>query len=55
LPFRADHGPANGHDVATAPGTGQVWATDITYVPTDEGRLYVVGVLHLYSRIAQVG
>ena len=28
----------------------QVWATDITYVPTDEGWLYVAGVLDLFSR-----
>ena len=28
----------------------QVWVTDITYVPTDEGWLYVAGVLDLYSR-----
>lgn len=28
----------------------QVWAADITYVPTAEGWLYVAGVLDLYSR-----
>jgi putative transposase len=28
----------------------QVWLTDITYVPTDEGWLYLAGVLDLYSR-----
>jgi putative transposase len=28
----------------------QVWVTDITYVPTDEGWLYVAGVLDLFSR-----
>ena len=28
----------------------QVWVTDLTYVPTDEGWLYVAGVLDLYSR-----
>jgi transposase InsO family protein len=32
----------------TAPD--QVWLTDITYVPTDEGWLYLAGVLDLYSR-----
>lgn len=28
----------------------QVWVTDLTYVPTDEGWLYVAGVLDLCSR-----
>jgi transposase InsO family protein len=28
----------------------QAWAADITYVPTDEGWLYVAGVLDLFSR-----
>jgi len=28
----------------------QVWVTDITYVPTDEGWLYLAGVLDLFSR-----
>lgn len=28
----------------------QVWLTDITYVPTDEGFLYLAGVMDLYSR-----
>lgn len=32
----------------TAPD--QIWVTDITYVPTDEGWLYLAGVLDLYSR-----
>ena len=32
----------------TAPN--QVWLTDITYVPTGEGWLYLAGVLDLYSR-----
>lgn len=32
----------------TAPD--QVWLTDITYVPTQEGWLYLAGVLDLYSR-----
>ena len=36
----------------TAPCTApdQVWVTDITYVPTREGWLYLAGVLDLYSR-----
>jgi putative transposase len=32
----------------TAPD--QVWLTDITYIPTGEGWLYLAGVLDLYSR-----
>ncbi|WP_369126846.1 DDE-type integrase/transposase/recombinase [Paenibacillus sp. A3] len=28
----------------------QVWMTDITYVPTDEGWLYLASVMDLYSR-----
>ena len=28
----------------------EVWAADITYVPTDEGWLYLAGVLDLGSR-----
>lgn len=28
----------------------QIWATDITYIPTAEGWLYLAGVLDLYSR-----
>ena len=28
----------------------QIWATDITYLETDEGWLYLAGVLDLYSR-----
>lgn len=28
----------------------EVWATDITYLPTSEGWLYLAGVLDLYSR-----
>ena len=36
-----------------APGSpNQVWLTDITYVPTDEGWLYLAVVLDLFSRKA---
>lgn len=28
----------------------QVWVSDITYIPTDEGWLYVAGIMDLYSR-----
>jgi transposase InsO family protein len=31
-------------------GPDQIWATDITYIPTDEGWLYLAGVLDLFSR-----
>ena len=34
----------------TADGPNQKWVADITYVPTDEGWLYVAGVLDLFSR-----
>ncbi len=33
---------------ATAPN--QIWATDITYIHTDEGVLYLAGVMDVYSR-----
>lgn len=33
---------------ATAPG--QIWVTDITYIPTDEGWLYLAGHKDLYTR-----
>jgi transposase InsO family protein len=33
-----------------APRPDAVWLTDITYIDTDEGYLYVAGVLDLYSR-----
>lgn len=33
-----------------ARGLNEVWVTDITYVATDEGWLYVAGILDLYSR-----
>jgi transposase InsO family protein len=36
---------------APAPtGPDQIWVSDITYIPTDEGWLYVAGVLDLWSR-----
>ncbi len=28
----------------------QAWVTDITYIPTNEGRLYLASVMDLYSR-----
>lgn len=34
--------------MATRPN--QVWVTDITYVPTDEGWLYLAGIKDLYTR-----
>jgi transposase InsO family protein len=34
--------------VAEAPN--EVWMTDITYIPTDEGWLYLASVMDLYSR-----
>ena len=34
----------------TADGPIQKWVTDITYVPTAEGWLYLAVVLDLYSR-----
>lgn len=34
----------------TVHGPDRVWLTDITYVPTEEGWLYVGGVMDLYSR-----
>ena len=50
----------SGHDEPIAPNRlaeapactapDQVWVTDITYVPTQEGWLYLAGVLDLYSR-----
>lgn len=46
LPIAPNH-------LAQAPSAqepGQIWVSDITYVPTDEGWLYVAGVLDLYSR-----
>ena len=34
----------------TAEGPNQKWLADITYIPTDEGWLYLAAVLDLYSR-----
>ena len=34
----------------TATGPNQKWAADITYIPTDEGFLYLAGVVDLFSR-----
>ena len=33
------------------PTPNTTWATDITYVPTDEGWLYLAGVIDLHSRL----
>ena len=32
-------------------GPNQVWASDITYIPTDEGWLYLASTMDLYSRL----
>lgn len=37
-------------DRAAASRMNEVWVTDITYIPTDEGWLYLAGILDLYSR-----
>lgn len=34
----------------TASGPNQVWASDITYIPTDEGWLYLASTMDLFSR-----
>jgi transposase InsO family protein len=34
----------------TADHPNQKWVSDVTYVPTDEGWLYVAGILDLYGR-----
>lgn len=49
----AHHDPIAPNLLAKAPTPtkpDEVWATDITYVETGEGWLYVAGVLDLYSR-----
>jgi transposase InsO family protein len=45
--------PVAPHRLAQSPpptGPNQIWVTDITYVPTQEGWLYLAGVMDLYSR-----
>ena len=37
-------------DRAPASRINEVWVTDITYIPTDEGWLYLAGILDVYSR-----
>ena len=34
----------------TVKAPNQAWVTDITYIPTDEGWLYLAGVKDLFSR-----
>lgn len=34
-----------------AAAANQKWVSDITYVPTNEGRLYVAVVMNLYSQL----
>lgn len=34
----------------SAEAPGEVWMTDITYIPTDEGWLYLASVMDLYTR-----
>jgi transposase InsO family protein len=36
----------------SADGPDKAWVSDITYIPTDEGWLYLAGVLDLYNREA---
>jgi len=48
----------HGHPIApdllgrdfTADGPNQAWASDITYIPTDEGWLYLASTMDLFSR-----
>jgi len=35
----------------TADGPNQVWVSDITYIPTDEGWLYLASTMDLFSRM----
>jgi transposase InsO family protein len=47
-----DH-PIAPNRLATAPrptGPNQIWVSDITYIQTQEGWLYLAGILDLYSR-----
>jgi len=39
-----------GQDFAAADAPDKVWAADITYIPTEQGFLYLAGVMDLYSR-----
>ncbi len=56
--FRATTDSAHPHPVAentlaqrfSAPAPNQRWVSDITYIPTQEGWLYLAAVLDLYSR-----
>ncbi len=36
--------------VAQVPGPNQFWCSDFTYIPTDQGWLYLAVVLDLFSR-----
>jgi putative transposase len=57
---RSPHTTDSNHDQPVAPNLlmdraaasqmNEVWVTDITYIPTDEGWLYLAGILDLYSR-----
>jgi putative transposase len=49
--------PGKGHPVypyllrnLTITRPGQVWATDITYVPMEKGHMYLMAIMDLYSR-----
>ncbi len=35
----------------TATGPNQAWVSDITYIPTDEGWLYLASIMDLFSRL----
>ena len=37
-------------DLPAASAPNQIWLGDITYIPTEEGWLYLAGILDLYSR-----
>jgi putative transposase len=37
-------------DLREVTGLDQVWATDITYIPTQNGFLYLVAIMDLHSR-----
>jgi transposase InsO family protein len=42
--------PNNLATMAAATAPNQLWVADVTYIPTDEGWLYLAGVLDLFSR-----